>query len=213
MGEGSVSPRPKVQSPRAKRKEAGLSSATRKRIFGALKALGISDEDARYDIQRSIVGKLSLTQFSESDGRELLAHLNGLRGQKPNTKEEEKETKGATNYTNYTKRGKSSRKKYTRDDGIIVMYPRPDAPQKQRRFAYALMHEIIDLESRVTSRESRVENYSEDAGKRLDGWAKKLTNGEAERLGELMAPEIVKLTVQLRNRRDYLKKKMAKESE
>jgi len=178
-----------------------LTSHTRRRIFAALKERGL--EDMRHEIQMGIVGKASLTQFSEIEGQRLLGHLNGSGFGVPGS-------------------GLNSklRKRYTRPDGVIQIHVRPDASQKKIRFCYAMIREIGELEEQlaVPGSGSRVpgenpERGTQNAehgapGARLDGWAKSLTKGEAERIGELMEEEIDRMIVQLRNRRGWLRKKV-----
>lgn len=191
-------------------KEIPLTSSTRKRIFGALKRWGVDDEMRRI-IQRDIVGKESLKDFSESDGRFLLSHLQqGLKQPRP-------------------ARQKNIRQKYTRPDGIVQIHVRPDASQKKIRFAYFLMKQIIEEEKKLfavgdspdstaspgSARKSgtvpkKPENWSDNAGRRLDGWSEELTNGEADRISLLMQEEIDRLIIQLRNRKTWLQRKVNK---
>lgn len=178
--------RPETRNPK-------LTAHTRRRIFAAFKERGILDEDYRHEIQRDITGKESLKDFSEIDGARLLTHLLG--NPKPET------------------RNPKLRRRYTRPDGIIQINVAPTATQRGIRFAYFLMKQIIERErgAHADGIIPRPENWSDNAGARLDAWAhsENVSHGEADRISQLMQEELDRMLYQLRNRTQWLDKKRA----
>jgi len=148
------------------------------------------DDEVRHDIQRSVVGKESLTDFTEAEGQELLNHL-----------------VGATQRVAPTGGDARIRKRWTRPDGITEIYATPTVTHAQIRMLYALMHRIAELESESAraSRHGGTAPSQQDGGStdalraRLDGWARKMSNGEASQLTELMKDEASNLIEALKH--------------
>ena len=188
-------------------RQRGISDRMRRRIFAALKEAGILDEDARHDIQEAVTGTTSLREFTEADARQLLEHLTTQKHSP------QRRLSACDAQAGKGREEKKRRRKYTRPDGVLVMYPQPSASEKQIRYAYMLMHEISKAEKDCIRLGliSAPANVTGDtpAGKRLDGWATALTNGEARGISQLMGEEISRLHTQLRNRNQWLGKKLA----
>ncbi|MBI4830048.1 MAG: DUF1018 domain-containing protein [Candidatus Lindowbacteria bacterium] len=165
-----------------------VSEQTRRRIFARCRELGI-DDDLRRAIQRDLTGKESLTQFTEAEGQKMLAHL--LSVATPSSK-------------------RPLRKRWTRPDGIVEIHVVPTITQPQIRKTYALIHQVYDLEREEQARglSGTREIWTEDLRARLDGWARKITNNEALQLGEIMKEEASNLIEILKDRVEWLKKRI-----
>lgn len=182
----------------SEKKSSCLTAATRKRIFAALKKRGLVGDDERRDIQFDIIGKRSLKEFTEQDGRQLLGHLLGKTG---DTK------KNHVPYRKYV------RKKWIEPEGpnagMIHLYVTPTSTQPQIRKCYALLKQIQPLEAECYERGllERPENHTPSVTKRLDGWARNMTNGHAEQLGELMYWEAHDLIEVLKQRLAFVRRR------
>ena len=186
----------KQKSPR----EGGLllTEETRKRIFALMREHGLG-EDARHDVQKSVIGKESLKDFTEAEGRELVAHLLSL---------------GRLRSDRVT-----VRRKYTRPDGITEINAAPTITQAQIRMLYALMHRIVEAEEQQLAGNQQEEssqkplNWSDNIHARLDGWAHRVSKNEANRLEELMLEEASNLIEALKSKVDGVEQKIATEKE
>jgi hypothetical protein len=164
--------------------DTSLTEETRRRLFALMHERGL-DEDARHDVQRSVIGKESLKDFTEAEGRELVAHLLSL---------------GRSHAD-----GKPLRRKYTRTDGITEINAVPTVTQAQIRMMYALMHRIVESEEQKLAAEQKdelsqkPENWSDNIHARLDGWTRRVSNNEANRLEELMLEEASNLIEALKS--------------
>lgn len=181
-------------------KEQPLTERTRRRIFALLHERGL-DDDVRHQMQNTVVGKESLTDFTESEGWQLLNYLNWI-----------------TNPPHPS--DMSVRRKYSRPDGVIEIYAIPTITEPQIRKLYALMHEIADLEFELgggKQRSGAAQNRPYDTARirsRLDGWSRKITSHgslppEAGGLSELMKEEASNLIEILKDRVELLRKKLA----
>lgn len=172
--------------------EPPLTEETRRRVFALMREHGL-DEDARHDVQRSVIGKESLKDFTEAEGRELVVHLLSL---------------GRLQHA-----GNPVRRKHTRPDGITEINATPTITQAQIRMLYALMHRIVEAEEQqladTQQGESlqKPENWSDNIHARLDGWARRVSNNEANRLEELMLEEASNLIEALKSKVDGLGQK------
>jgi hypothetical protein len=145
-------------------------------------------------MQRNVVGKESLRDFTEAEGRQLLDHLL-LAGGLPS--------------------GRQARLKYTRPDGIVQINVTPDITRAQIRMMYALMHQMVEMERETLRRQAEGglipgdrDNWSDDVRARLAGWARRMSNGEAQTLEQLMKEEASKIIEALKNRLDSLKRRL-----
>ncbi|GAB4339113.1 MAG: hypothetical protein Kow0099_13850 [Candidatus Abyssubacteria bacterium] len=150
-------------------------------------------------MQRNVVGKESLRDFNEAEGRQLLDHL--LFSGSPAV-------------------GRSVRLKYTRPDGIVRINVTPDITKAQIRMMYALMHRMVEMEREALNRRAEAEpisgdrdKWSDDVRARLDGWARRLSSGEAQTLEELMKDEASKVIEALKDRVDSLKQRLGEWSQ
>ncbi len=170
------------QRPNSRRHSSGaLSARTRKRIFAVLREKGLDDE-ARREIQIGIIGKASLTKFTEAEGRTLIDHLTGNRLRR-GTAGRAQSPSAAT------------RRKYRDPEGMLHVFVTPTITQPQIKDAYWRMHSIIRLEESLERRGEFVKpaDWSDKPGARLDGWARNITDGDATRISELMLEEAVNL--------------------
>lgn len=184
--------------PAGRPKTLPLTDETRRRIFAIVRERGLDDETRRV-MQRNVVGKESLRDFNEAEGRQLLDHL--LFSGSPAV-------------------GRSVRLKYTRPDGIVRINVTPDITKAQIRMMYALMHRMVEMEREALNRRAEAEpisgdrdKWSDDVRARLDGWARRLSSGEAQTLEELMKDEASKVIEALKDRVDSLKQRLGEWSQ